>query len=527
MAIIAVKDLSGIAEPLPGFSLTRSNGLEGEKSLTVTGFKTEINKHGYQYVKNENIILYKNEEYIIKNYKEKTFKKGVGVVATALHRIFDDLINHRIYDEISGTFRIEAMLDFAFKGSGYTYEVDKTNLPTSVKVENFGWDNTLALFRSILEKFGAEFDYSGKHIYVAKKIGTKKDEPLLRYKFNVSEPEKEIDTSNFATYIRGYGKQKEDGSYVVQAEYTSPLAAIYGIKHAEPVKDERFTDKESLLAEMKRKLGDSLDISLTFTAIELKNMGFKDVKKGDYLWCVIEPLDINVQLRVMSIEDYSDDRKPPVFTFGSISKKASDIIADFNTTKKTVEKVVDQSTGKIKDSALNKAGLALKTDLDKHVNNTNIHVTASEKAAWNAKESSGSAAEALRESKIYTDALETRISSVSWRFPALKNGWKQYTSSDGTFTIQYMKDITGTVYIRGAITGGTLGATTPAFVLPEGFRPPFPHFYSGVASSAGMNGVPQTHRTRINPNGDVLIESCSNTTNSNVFIAINTQFKAN
>nr|WP_275065460.1 phage tail protein [Bacillus velezensis] len=106
----------------------------------------------------------------------------------------------------------------------------------SVEVQNFGWDNSLALLRSILEKFGAEFDYAGKRIYIAKKIGSKKDEPFLRYKYNVSEPEKEIDTSSFTTYIRGYGKQKDDGTYVVQAEYTSPLAAIYGIKHAEPVK---------------------------------------------------------------------------------------------------------------------------------------------------------------------------------------------------------------------------------------------------------------------------------------------------
>ncbi len=122
-------------------------------------------------MKNENIIWYKNEEYIIKNYKEKTYKNGKGVTATALHRIFDDLINYRIYEEISGTFRIEELLKFAFKGSGYTFEVDNTNLKTSVRVENFGWDNTLSLFRSILEKFRAEFDYSGNISLLRKRSG--------------------------------------------------------------------------------------------------------------------------------------------------------------------------------------------------------------------------------------------------------------------------------------------------------------------------------------------------------------------
>ncbi len=49
----------------------------------------------------------------------------------------------------------------------------------------------------------------------------------MHHKLNVSEPEKEIDTSNFATYIRGYRAQDEKGKYLVQAEYTSPLGCIW------------------------------------------------------------------------------------------------------------------------------------------------------------------------------------------------------------------------------------------------------------------------------------------------------------
>nr|WGD72296.1 phage tail protein [Bacillus subtilis] len=285
-----------------------------------------------------------------------------------------------------------------------------------------------------------------------KRSANKKDEPFLRYKYNVSEPEKEIDTSSFATYIRGYGKQRDDGTYVVQAEYTSPLASIYGIKHAEPVKDERFTDKDSLLAEMKSKLGDSMEISLTFTAIELANMGFTDVRKGDYLWCVIEPFDINVQSRVLTIEDYSNDKKPPVFTFGSVTKKASDLIADFDTTKKTVDKVIDPSTGTIKTSAINTSGLALKSDLDAHVKNTDIHVTAAQKLTWDSKEAGGAAA-----------ALEARLTNITWTAPTFKNGWSQYSDARGTSVVQFGKDMVGTVVLRGVVANGTIGTSTPIY----------------------------------------------------------------
>ncbi|MGG3425777.1 phage tail protein [Bacillus licheniformis] len=507
MKILAVKDATGVMEPLPGFVTTRTDGSDGARSLKVTGVKTKNNQSGYNLVKNENTLIFDNEEYIIKTHRERTYRKGVGVEVTAIHRIFDDLMNNYIYEEKTGTLRLDAMLSFALAGSGYTFEIDTTDLPISVRVENFGWNNSLALFRDILEKFGAEFDYRGKKIYVAKKFGIQRDDSFLRYKFNVKDPQKEIDTSSFSTYIRGYGKKDEKGNYLF-AEYTSPLAEFYGIKHADPVKDERYTDKESLLAAMKKQLNDSMDISLTFTAIELKSMGLSDIKKGDYVWCVIEPFDLNVQLRAVSREDYSDESKSPTFTFGSIGKKASDIIASFNTTKKAVDKVIDTSTGKIKDSAINMNGIATKAELQSHISNTVVHITAEERATWNAASNS-------------LDNLD----SITWATPILKNGWVQYPDQSWNYPIQYGKDFVGTVYLRGAISSGTIGNAIPAFTLPVGYRPPFPYLFIGV-SSVSPDGIPQYFRGVVTPSGDVCIENSSSAELSNQFIGIYTQFKA-
>lgn len=507
MKTIAIRDVTGIMEPLPGFSVVRTDGSDGQRSIKLNGYKTTTNQYGYQFVKNENTVVYDDEEYIIKTHRERTYRKGVGVEATAIHRIFDDLRNNYIYDEKTGTLRLDAMLSFALEGSGYTFEIDTTDLPASVRVENFGWNNSLALFRDILEKFGAEFDYKGKKIYVAKKFGIQRDEPFLRYRFNVKDPEKEIDTSSFATYIRGYGKKDDKGNYLF-AEYTSPLAKIYGIKHADPVKDERYTDKDSLLAAMKKQLNDNIDISLTFTAIELESMGLRDIKKGDYVWCVIEPFDLNVQLRAVSREDYSDETKSPTFTFGTITKKASDIIASFNTTKKAVDKVIDTSTGKIKDSAIDTTGLTTKSEFQSHVDNKIVHITAEERAAWNAASNSIG-----------------DLTFIPWSTPTLKNGWIQYTANTGSYPIQYGKDAIGTVNIRGAVSSGVVGSSTPVFTLPAGFRPPFPHLFIGV-SSVATDGTPQYFRGIIKTNGDVCIENISNKDTPNQFIGIYTQFKA-
>lgn len=54
----------------------------------------------------------------------------------------------------------------------------------------------------------------------------------------------------------------------------------------------------------------------------------------------------------------------------------------------------------------------------------------------------------------------------AWITPTLLNGWVNVGESDAT--LQYFKDSTGTVHIKGVINGGT---ATQIFTLPEGYRP--------------------------------------------------------
>jgi phage minor structural protein len=348
---IFIQSILGQIEFLTGFSVKRNNGVNGEKIIEVSGSKTEGNEHAYPLVQNENILIYSDDEYIIKDFRERTIGESTKVECKAIHRIFDDLVNNRIYETTTGTIRIEPLLDFTLEGSGYTFSVNSTDLPLSVEVQNFGDDNSLSLFKKVLEIFGAEFDVIGTQIYVGKQVGRLTDYQV-RYKLNINNPSREINTNGFATYIRGFGKQNDDGTYSAYAEYTSPLASVYGIKHAPPIRDERYTDNASLLERIKRSLNDSIDVSIKLTYVELKEMGIQDIRKGDYVWCIIDPFDIDVQIRVIDVEDYSDPFKSPVFTLGTITKKASEIMANFNATKSAFEKVVDTQTNTVKQSAL-------------------------------------------------------------------------------------------------------------------------------------------------------------------------------
>ncbi|WP_392388174.1 phage tail protein [Bacillus wiedmannii] len=247
-----------------------------------------------------------------------------------------------MYEQISGTLRLDKLLEFSLKGTGYKVVIYNHNLPLSVAVENFGDDNSLVLFKSVLDKFGAEFEVICNEITVMKEIGSYTDEQL-RYFYNIKDPSQEIDTDDFKTYIRGYGKKNEDGSYVVTAEYTSPLAKVYGIKHAKPVRDDRYTDYDSLLERIKRDLHDNMDISIKLTAVEAEELGWQYINKGDYVWCIIDPFDLDVRIRVVDVEDFSNENKSSVYTLGTIKRKATDVMVDLRASQQAVKKDISDT----------------------------------------------------------------------------------------------------------------------------------------------------------------------------------------
>ncbi|KIN37965.1 phage baseplate upper protein [Bacillus subtilis] len=112
---------------------------------------------------------------------------------------------------------------------------------------------------------------------------------------------------------------------------------------------------------------------------------------------------------------------------------------------------------------------------------------------------------------------------VSWQTPSLLNGWEQYDTDQ---KVRFSKNVLGEVEIIGAIKGGNIGIDVSVFNLPEGFRPLQPSHFIGVASSSGMGSGPQFHRTLVDTDGKVCIQSCSNTVKPNAFIVLGFKFKS-
>ncbi|MCA1183614.1 phage tail protein [Bacillus licheniformis] len=347
-----VRSILGQEEALTKYSVTRKRGLNSEKYIDVTVVKHETNEHSFPLVQPENYLIYEGEEYVIRPINASVR----SVKVKGIHRMFIDLADVYIYEvvEKEQEYTIEEALNIALKGTGYNYKVDKSGLPSTIKVSNFGDNFSIDLLKTIASEFGAEFDCAGRTIYMAKQIARYTDHQI-RHRLNAANPSKEIDTSQLKTFIKGFGKKDEKtGTYAVTAEYRSPLASIYGIRHAAPVRADKYTEKnkDQLIAQMKKELHDQIDISITLTYVELSELGVQDIRLGDYVWCILDPLDIDVQIRVVEVEDYSDPLKSPKFTFGSIVQKAPSIVASFKKTQKTLSKIVDPQTGKIREGSI-------------------------------------------------------------------------------------------------------------------------------------------------------------------------------
>ncbi|EAG2573150.1 BppU family phage baseplate upper protein [Listeria monocytogenes] len=154
---------------------------------------------------------------------------------------------------------------------------------------------------------------------------------------------------------------------------------------------------------------------------------------------------------------------------------------------------------------LNPAQFAQKTALDEHVNDADIHVTATDKTNWNAKETTegaqAKADKALSDAKTDAATLyEPKISVTAWAAPALKTGFSILSS-----VYPPLYRLKGsTLQLKGAV--GRTSAKGVMFTLPSGYRPSERRGFSTPLVSSVSGTVATVY---IQPNGDVELVAAS------------------
>jgi phage minor structural protein len=352
---LIVTDLNGQSELLTDYkNLRRKRRVNGEHSLSFLLVETDGNTHSFNLAKEESIIELDGQEYRIKKAVRKPIGKRIVKQIEAHHVLFD-LIDNRIYTKTTGSKTIQQALDFALAGSGFTYSV--IDAFGSADLGEFGDDNSLALLNVICDTFNAEVDENNRHLTFRTQVGTDAGVQIRRG-YNLKTIEESVNSSNLSTYIKGYGKENEDGTYAVQAEYTSPNAAVFGIRHADPIQDSKYTSVADLTARLQKSLIDTPEVSITLTFADLKKAGypFDTIGKGDVVYVIDEILGIDYPARVLEIEDSPDETDPSgmSITVSNYKKDIRDYVADFEKVRKEFKGIVNES-GKVRYNVLDEA----------------------------------------------------------------------------------------------------------------------------------------------------------------------------
>lgn len=243
----------------------------------------------------ELIVICEGQKYRIKQLSSIMSGNKTLQNVTCKH-ISSDLIDYYAYDYLTNTIMLDDALEFLFEDTPFTYAIRDSI--KSQSFEKLGEMNKQKLLAKIIDTYGLEYEVDNYHFIFKEKVGYE-TEFQFRYKANISNVKKDIDTTSLTTYIKGYGKKDDEGNYLCTAEYTSPNAEKFGVRHADPVFDERFTIKEELLEYIKTKINDTPDIvvELDYTQIDAT----QPINLGDYGYLIHEPLQLDLLSRVIEI----------------------------------------------------------------------------------------------------------------------------------------------------------------------------------------------------------------------------------
>lgn len=279
--------------------------VNGEKSLSGTVYTNDEVIHG---IDKGWKIYFNNEYYVITFAVPIDNGDSVEIEFDAVHEFFYEFSKSVVYDLLEGSNTMISYLDFIFADSGYSYDLE-IDVPAFSK-ESFGMENRLSLFKDVIKSTGVEFSVNNRVVRILRQVGTDLS-TVVKKGFNMQELRLEKNINDFITYKRGFGRfDNEDDPSLgrLEAEYESPLAAIYGRLEGDPVMDERYSVLDNLIDRLEQEVESSYSISVQLTMEDLTKAGYqyKQPREGDYISAINERLGFNKKIRIVSYESYYD-----------------------------------------------------------------------------------------------------------------------------------------------------------------------------------------------------------------------------
>ncbi|MBN4933725.1 phage tail protein [Staphylococcus sp. EG-SA-6] len=337
------------------------------------------------------IILFENKEYRIISSKQQGYGDKYKISVTAVLYILDYLNTHRVYERIDASLTTKEAFDIVFNDTPYTYVTVDTAY--SERFEGIGEGETkLEIFKTFIDRYGYEMKIVDKVVYLYNQIGSDANFEY-RHKVNTQDIEKEVDASEMYTYMRGYGDYREEGGEEetttetsnsetssgyrktdvkvvennneedvtkkakLKREYTSPLAAIIGIREGPPIMNANITKQETMDKQLKEAVESSVNISFTADIYDMSRHGyrFQHAKLGDRVFLVDERIGLDTEIRVVKIDREINNEGYVTnveITFGS-ANLADNYSSNLSTAAKDIQDLIE-GRKKLKFDALDK-----------------------------------------------------------------------------------------------------------------------------------------------------------------------------
>lgn len=385
-----IRDLEGEEYYLEG-TIKHEQELNGDERIDMDIPYTEMNSIFMDQQSDLKmwVILFENKEYRIISSKQQGLGNKYTISVTAVLYILDYLNTHRVYERIDASLTTKEAFDIVFNDTPYTYVTVDTAY--SERFEGIGEGETkLEIFKTFIDRYGYEMKIVDKVVYLYNLIGNDANFEY-RHKVNTQDIEKEVDASEMYTYMRGYGDYREEGGEEetttettnsetssgyqktsvkviendneedvtkkakLKREYTSPLAAIIGIREGPPIMNANITKQETMDKKLKEAVESSVNISFTADIYDMSRHGyrFQHAELGDRVFLVDERIGLDTEIRVVKIDREINNEGYVTnveITFGS-ANLADNYSSNLSTAAKDIQDLIE-GRKKLKFNAL-------------------------------------------------------------------------------------------------------------------------------------------------------------------------------
>ncbi|MEB5792906.1 phage tail protein [Staphylococcus hominis] len=375
-----IRDLEGEEYYLQG-TIKHEQELNGDERIDMDIPYTEMNSIFMDQQSDLKmwIILFENKEYRIISSKQQGYGDKYKISVTAVLYILDYLNTHRVYERIDASLTTKEAFDIVFNDTPYTYVTVDTAY--SERFEGIGEGETkLEIFKTFIDRYGYEMKIVDKVVYLYNQIGNDANFEY-RHKVNTQDIEKEVDASEMYTYMIGYGDYREDGGEEttttettnsetssgyqktsvkviendneedvtkkakLKREYTSPLAAIIGIREGPPIMNANITKQETMDKQLKEAVESSVHISFTADIYDMSRHGyrFQHAELGDRVFLVDERIGLDTEIRVVKIDREINNEgyiTNVEITFGS-ANLADNYSSNLSTAAKDIQDLIE------------------------------------------------------------------------------------------------------------------------------------------------------------------------------------------